>query len=44
MGTASNEFIITGGNVHESKVTYKLVELLLQSQFVVAEKATIVSN
>jgi len=32
------EFIITGGDVHDSKVANKLIELLPQGDFVIADK------
>ncbi len=32
------EFIITGGDVHDSKVANELIELLPQGDFVIAEK------
>ncbi len=32
------EFIITGGDVHDSKVANELIELLPQSDFVIADK------
>ncbi|MCK5817812.1 MAG: transposase [Psychromonas sp.] len=32
------EFIITGGKVHDSKVANKLIDLLPQADFIIAEK------
>ena len=32
------EFIITGGDVHDSKVANELIELLSQGDFVIADK------
>jgi IS5 family transposase len=33
------EFIITGGDVHDSKVANELIEILLKNQFVAADKS-----